>query len=110
MNKLVCNFGVLRMMLMLITVLLIAGGVIAATVDEHFDWDRMPVALVPAFMPIVFTVILFDMVMSKLRMSDTTDIEEQSRFRQINTWYRVLLGALVLSWVPFVLSIVKGQL
>ena len=104
------KFGILRIILILVAILLVIGGVMAANVGENFDWDRLSVSLVPAFTPIVFTVIVFDMVMSKLRREDTADAEEQSRFLLINRVYTVLMVALVLSWAPFVWSIVKKQL
>ena len=90
--------------------LMVVGGVIAGLVPEDFDWDTMPVALGPAFAPIVFTVILFDMVMSKIRLEDAAGTVEESRFLEINRVYKILLIALVVSWIPFIWSIVEGQL
>ena len=110
MSSLVSKFGILRLLLMLSAVLMILGGVVAAFAPEDFDWDTMPVALGPAFAPIVFTVILFDIVMCKIRLEDVTDNAEETRFLDINRTYKILLIALLLSWTPFIWSIVKDQL
>ena len=110
MSRLLREFGIFRILLMLSALLMIIGGAMAAGVNHHFDWDQMPLVFVPVFTPIVFTVILLDITMSKLRMEDTVDVAEQSRFRQINKVYKVLLVALILSWTPFIWSIAQKQL
>ena len=109
MTSFVDKFGILRVLLVLLALLTIVAGVVAANVGDHFDWDEMPVALVPAFTPIVFTVILFDMMMSKIRRSDTEDSVEKSRFRDIVRVYKFLVVVMILSWIPFIASIIKGQ-
>ena len=110
MGSLVEKFGILRILLMLSAGLMVVGGVIAGLAPDDFDWDTMPVALGPAFAPIVFTVILFDIVMSKIRLEDASEPAEQARFLEINRVYKILLVALVVSWIPFIWSIVEGQL
>ena len=110
MSRLFHEFGIFRILLMLSALLTIIGGVMAASDNHHFDWDQMPMVFVPTFTPIVFTVILLDITMSKLRMEDAVDVAEQSRFRQINRVYKALLVALILSWTPFIWSIAQKQL
>ena len=109
MGSFVSRFGVLRIMLIILVVLMVIGGVAAAGVDDDFDWDKLPASLVPALTPMVFMVVLFDMMMSGIRRADTTDPDEALRFRDINRVYKVLILALILGWTPFIWSIVKGQ-
>ena len=98
MSGFVSKFGILRILLMLSAALMVVGGVIAGLVPDDFDWDTMPVALGPAFAPIVFTVILFDIVMSRVVMSAD---ERRERYGTVLWTYVGLLLAVAIAWGPF---------
>ena len=98
------KFGVFRILLLVSAVVMVAFGLISARFDEHIDWNQIPEVFVPVFAPLIFILILFDMMMCKILKSDVEDIDEKLRLRDINRIYIIAAIALMLSWTPFIVS------
>ena len=96
------RLGVLRGLLALLLVALVALAPFAGGHGEHSSWGTLPTIIAPAFVPILFFVVLFDVVMGRVVMSGA---EREKRYGTILWTYVVLLGALTLAWGPFYASL-----
>lgn len=69
---------------------------------QRSGWGLITTAVMPALGPIIFFVVLFDMLMSRVLMSDTTS-EGRKRYKRALIYDGVLALVLLLSWLPFLL-------
>ena len=110
MFELLKKLGLLRIFLMLSAVVAILTGLYSMKIDVHEGWSEVPQAFLPAMSPIIFFLVLFDMMMNKIRISDARESGENNgelgRFQFINKLYGILVIGIVLSWMPYILSII----
>lgn len=66
----------------------------------------IPTLITPAAVPILVMVILFDALMSKIRVSDSEG-EERVKFQKILRVELATVAILVIAWLPFFLAIGK---
>ena len=92
---------------------LLALGVINAflspepgTPINHDGIEVIPTLVAPAAAPIIIMVILFDVLMSKIRASDSTG-EESKKFKSI-MWVELgVVVFMIMAWLPYYLAIGK---
>lgn len=65
-------------------------------------WEMIPTLIAPVIVPLVFMVLLFDFMMSRVRMSDEP---VRNKFRIISYTELAIALLLFLVWLPFFLAI-----
>ncbi|MFK7815445.1 MAG: hypothetical protein AB8B92_03835 [Gammaproteobacteria bacterium] len=96
------DLGALRILL-IATALLVAFMSPLPGTDVDLDgWNIVPTTVIPASMPLIFMVLMFDFMMCRIRMSD-----EAVRKKFSSIGYIELAAALFLliMWLPFFLKI-----
>lgn len=94
------QIGALRLMLGLVALLLIVLSPAPGTETLRSGWGLVLTGVVPALGPVVFMVILFDMLMCRVLMSER-QAEERRRYRHVLVYDAALLLLILLSWAPF---------
>ena len=74
----------------------------ATHTDDGFGVFRT--MIVPALSPLVFMVLMLDVLMSRVHMIDADQVTK-SRYRRIIFFNLGLAGLLLLSWLPYFLSV-----
>lgn len=100
------ELGALRLML---GVLVLIAVVFAPSPDvetQRSGWGLVTTAVVPALGPIIFFVVLFDMLMCRVLMSDTTPAGRK-RYRLALLYDGSLVLILLISWLPFLLALLE---
>jgi len=92
------RLGTLRALLVALLVLLIAMAPFADARVEDSAWSMLSSLIAPALVPIVFLLVLFDLVMGRVVMSGADRLE---RYGTVLWTYAVLLVALTVAWAPF---------
>ncbi len=71
-------------------------------------WGLVRTAVLPALGPVVFMVVLFDMLMSRVMMSDHQGAE-RARYRRA-LWFDTAVALLMLlAWAPFLLALFETR-
>jgi hypothetical protein len=73
---------------------------------SHEGFAVIPTLVAPAAAPIIIMVILFDVLMSKIRASDSTG-EESKKFKTIMWTELVVVAFMIMAWLPYYLAIGK---
>jgi hypothetical protein len=102
------NLGLLRSALLGTVVLLIAIGPFAGGHIQFAGWALMTTLLGPVFYVVAVFLLPLDMVMTRVFMSDKTGAARQ-RFKRILWLELALLVALLLSWAPFVMTLLEAR-
>lgn len=103
-SKYLNQFGALRLALLAcvlaLTILVPTPGIEAA----RSGWEMLPTLIAPAMTPLVFMLLMFDIMMCRIRMAETNETVRK-KFRFIS--YVELAAALLLFaiWLPFFLAI-----
>ena len=92
------RLGILRTLLAAVLVLFIAMAPFAGDHVEYSNWRILTSLVAPAFAPILFLVVVFDIVMSRVVMSAD---ERKERYGTVLWTYIGLLFAAALAWGPF---------
>ncbi len=72
----------------------------------HEGYQVIPTLVAPAAAPIIIMVILFDVLMSKIRASDT--IGEQSKKFKTIMWTELgVVAFMIAAWAPYFMAIGK---
>jgi hypothetical protein len=71
---------------------------------SYSGWSMVPTLIVPALVPILFFVLLLDMIMSRVFMVDAAGAE-RARFRRILWTEAGVLLILLVSWGSFFLAL-----
>lgn len=102
------RIGALRLMLGLIGLIAIVYAPSADTPTVTTGWGLVTTGVIPALGPIVFMVLLLDMIMTRVLMTDTAG--------EVRRGYRLALAfdagvalALLLSWLPFLIYLIGGR-
>ena len=69
---------------------------------EYSGWQAIPTLIAPVMAPILFVVLLFDVVMSSVHAADNPG-EAGARHRLIRRIELIFIGLLLLYWIPFFL-------
>ncbi|HEC13970.1 MAG TPA: hypothetical protein ENI80_12130 [Acidiferrobacteraceae bacterium] len=96
--------GVLRVILHGFSLVVIGFSRIADGPPVYTGWEIVPSLIIPALVPIVFFVLLLDMMMAMVFMVDRTG-EVRRRFRTIALIDLALVIALFFFWLQYFLSI-----
>ncbi len=96
--------GVLRALLALLAVAAVIGSRFTGDRAVYSGPEMIPTLIVPAVAPIVFFVLLLDMLMGSVFMIDKSGAE-RARFRFIVGADLVLAAAVLLSWLPYFVSL-----
>ncbi len=73
---------------------------------NHESLAVIPTLVAPAAAPIIIMVILFDVLMSKIRASDSSG-EESKKFKTIMWTELAVVAFMVMAWLPYYLAIGK---
>ena len=107
MKSLINFVGVLRfglLALVVIDILLHAGWLLlvalAGIEAAYTGWQALPALIAPVMAPILFVVLVFDIVMSSVHSADNPG-EEGERHRRIRRIDFAVVVLLLLYWLPF---------
>ncbi|GMR21276.1 MAG: hypothetical protein BMS9Abin36_1876 [Gammaproteobacteria bacterium] len=98
------RIGPLRGILLFSVALFVVLSQITGDPISYSGWQILPTLIVPAIAPILFFVLGFDLMMSSILAADRTD-DEKARFHFIVKLEAILLLTMLLSWLPYFLSI-----
>lgn len=98
--------GFLRAALMMVTILLVILSPFAGGHVQTSGWALVTTLIAPVSFVIFAFVLCLDMLMTRLFMSGSAD-DERRRFVMILRSEAVLLVILILSWAPFVMSLLR---
>jgi len=100
--KLIKDLGILRLILLAAAILLGLFATEPGTAAARSGWEMIPTLIAPAMTPLVFMVLLFDIMMCRIRMSDG---ETRKKFATISYIEIATALFLMLMWLPFFLTI-----
>jgi hypothetical protein len=101
------TLGAQRVALTLLVLLVVIAAPIAYLNETTYGgWLTLPTIIAPSLVPILFFLLLLDMLMSKVFMSNQ-DEAGQKRFRFILLSHTVTLIVLILAWLPFMLQLLE---
>lgn len=103
-GRFLAGLGALRVALIVLTLatMVMAPGANTPTVYEGFGLFRT--LLLPTFAPLCFSGLLLDALMSKVMMGDA-DESGRRRLRMVIRTELVMAGLLVITWMPFFMTI-----
>ena len=91
--------GLLRNLLHILAVLLLLVLPFSEPSWNPRGWALLLDAVIPALVPILFVVLMFDTLMSSVMRSDTTDEKEKVRLTFVMRFQLLLGGLLVATWI-----------
>jgi len=94
------HLGPLRIMLVVIALALLFTSPAPGTRPDFHGWGMLPTLIVPTLMPIVFMVLLLDVMMSAVFMLDKRGAE-RSRLKYIVFLELLLAVTLMVVWYPY---------
>ena len=103
-NSLLTTIGLQRCVLYIISLAIIALSFLAAGETQYDNWRTVPTIVAPTLVPIVFFVLLLDVLMSFIFRADT-EAAAGARYNVIITINLVMVCLLVLSWYRFFVGI-----
>ena len=98
------DLGVLRLALLVLGLIGVGFAADPDVEPARQGWRMVTTLVVPALSPMILMVLLFDMLMARVLMSDT-EAEQRARYRLVLKTDGVVVAALLLSWMPFFLSL-----
>jgi hypothetical protein len=98
------DIGALRLMLGLLGVIVVIFAPSPDAESQRTGWGLITTGVLPAIGPMVFMVLLLDMIMSRVLMADT-DAAGKRRYRRALMFDGALALVILLSWLPFILSL-----
>lgn len=98
------SFGALRIALIIAAVLLLFIRPAPGTSAARSGFEIIPTLIAPAMVPIVFMVLLFDIMMCRIRMSEE---DVRKKFQNISFTEIIIASILFIFWLPFFLAIGK---
>lgn len=102
--QIVRRMGALRSLLVLLTVLLIVAMPFADVSQAPSGWGVLRSAVLPAAGPIVFMVLMLDLLMCQVFKADAGEAR-RADLRFISKIYWVLAAVLLLVWLPVFLKV-----
>ena len=101
---LIKRIGVLRFLLVILAATVILASQFTGDEAAYSGWAMIPTLIVPAVAPIVFFVLLLDMMMAAVFMVDKQG-DERKRFKFIVNLDLLLVVGMLVAWVPYFISI-----
>lgn len=98
------TLGPLRTLLGLLLISLVVMRPFAGGPVRYTDWSLVPGMVVPALVPIVFFVIMLDMIMTNVFRA-SSEGAERARFARILKIEAAGLVLLLAAWIPFFASL-----
>lgn len=99
------NFGLLRLFLFATSIVCIVFAPTPGTKVSYQGWDIVPTLLLPTLAPLIFLIILLDMLMTRVFMVDAQN-HSRSRYKQVFTTEAIFALIMLIFWVPFFRAIV----
>ena len=100
------QFGALRLMLAAVTLLAALFVQKPGAAPVYFGWAFGPTVLAPVMTPLILMVLLLDVLMSRVMMTDTRG-RERIRLRNIMVTEALLAAGLTAVWLPYYLALGK---
>ena len=97
------RLGVLRSLLVALTFLVIAAMPFADVTASPAGWGIIKSAVLPAAGPIVFMVLMLDVMMSQIFKADATEQQRKDLNFAIKV-YGLVTAMLIVSWLPVFLK------
>lgn len=94
------ELGILRMALLALAALLALFATDPSVPLSLHGWDLIRTLVLPAAAPLVFFVLLFDILMSSVRLADALP-EARARWRRVLVVEVLFVLWLLASWLPF---------
>ena len=94
------ELGVLRVALLALAALLALFATDPGVPLSLHGWDLIRTLVLPAAAPLVFFVLLFDILMSSVRLADALP-EARARWRRVLVVEALFVLWLLASWLPF---------
>ena len=99
-RALVAELGVLRVALLALAAILALAATDPGVPLSLHGWDLIRTLVLPAAAPLVFFVLLFDILMSSVRLADALS-EARARWRRVLVVEALFVLWLLASWLPF---------
>jgi len=101
------SLGPFRLFLILSSIgLMVCSFFAIGWLESELDDRKLILYVSSALMPIFFFLLLFDMLMNRIQISDK-GVEEQNNYRCFIRLEAIIVVLLVASWVPFFISILN---
>ena len=94
------RIGVLRVLLYGLAILLMVASFFAGSEVFYEGWRIFPTLIVPSITPIVFFVLLLDLLMASVFMLDGTG-DVRTRFQNIIKINLLVVLGIVIFWAPY---------
>lgn len=98
------DLGALRLMLAVLALVVVIFAPSPDVETQTTGWGLVTTGILPATGPIVFMVVLLDMLMSRVLMADTDDAGRR-RYRRALWFDGALVLIILLAWLPFLLAL-----
>ncbi|HEX5514080.1 MAG TPA: hypothetical protein VFY81_06770 [Gammaproteobacteria bacterium] len=98
------DLGALRLMLGALAVLMVVFAPSSSVEAQRSGWGLIATGVLPALGPMVFMVLLLDMLMSRVFMADA-DVTGKRRYRRAILFDGAMALLILLSWLPFLLAL-----
>lgn len=102
-SRIARRLGALRSMLALLTLLIILAMPFADVSQAPSGWGLIRSAVLPAAGPIVFMVLMLDLMMCQVFKADASEAR-RADLNFISTIYLILATLLLLAWLPVFLK------
>lgn len=106
MRKLMSELGALRSGMAFVVALLVVASPFALAPASAHGWAIVPTVIAPALFAIFIFVLPLDLAMTLVFRSDKSGGERQ-RLNRVLAVETILTLTLILSWTPFVVSLVN---
>jgi hypothetical protein len=94
------RLGALRIMLVILALALLFAAPAPGTRPDYHGWGMVPTLIVPTLVPIVFMVLLLDVMMSAVFMVDKRG-PERARLKYIIFLQLLIAATLMVVWYPY---------
>ena len=94
------ELGVLRLALLALTLLLAAAATAPDAPPARAGWGLVETVVLPAAAPLLLFVVLFEVLMSAVRLADAEDAQRK-RWKRVLAAELLVAAVLVVAWAPF---------
>ena len=98
------ELGVLRLALLTLTLLLAVVATAPDAPPARVGWGLIETVVLPAAAPLLLFVLLFEVLMSSVRLADATDAQ-RGRWKRILAAELLAATVLAVAWAPFFASV-----
>lgn len=103
-SSLIAKFGLLRILLLLVTAVIVIAAPLAGDTVYYSDWRIFPTLIAPVLMVMLLFALPLDMLMTGIFMLDTQG-DQRRRLRTIAWVELAALVLLLVAWMPFLLRL-----